>query len=323
MGSASLFLPGRSQPQLVHFAVERGEAVMGGDIRLGPVAELQQRYGAPGGSAGLSGARGIVTIDGASRLWPGGVIPYEIDGSVGDWSRREIAAAVQELDARTRLTLRPRSPLDQDYIVFNVENSEGTCDSHLGKSGGGQPVRVRGCPRAAVIHEILHAAGFDHEHQRADRDAFVSILWDNVEPSQRVWLERIDEQRTVHSSYDHHSIMHYQSTAFSRNGKPTIVSRVPGVDVHGVEQLSALDIQAIDKVYAGDGAEPGGGGLPPIFGDLGIPLPGLGQGKLPLPLPLPSAGGSLPLPLPSSGGSLPLPQWGNLEEVAESIRLPW
>lgn len=309
----------------MRFTVEQGEAVMGGDIRLGPVESLQQRYGAPGSSAGLRDVHGMVTIDGESRLWPGGVMPYVIDGDVGDKLRGEIMAAMSELDQRTNLTLRPRTPADQDYIVFNAQNTGGTCDSLLGRSGGGQPVRVNGCGRAAVMHEILHAAGFDHEHQRADRDNYVTILWENVEPSHREWLERIDEQRTAQSPYDHQSIMHYQSTAFSRNGRPTIVSRVPGVAVRGVEGLSPTDLQSINRIYSGSSSEPIAG-LPAIFGGLGLPLPG-GMGS-----PLPGGGGSqLPLPggvgqlpLPSSGGSLPsLPQWGGWQDAAGSLPLPW
>lgn len=307
-GAAWLYLPGSSEPQLVRYTVEDGEAVMGGDIRLGPVDALQQSYGPPSQRAGLGDAHGLVSISGSSGLWPGGVIPYEIDGSVGDKLRAEIAAAVRELDERTTLSIRPRTSLDQDYIVFNTQNPGGTCDSLLGRrGGGGQPVRVNGCGRAAVMHEILHAAGFDHEHQRADRDAYVTILWENVQPAQREWLERIDKNRTVHTAYDHHSIMHYQSTAFSRNGRPTIVSRVPGVDVRGVQQLSSLDIQAVDRVYAGGGGEPGG--APPIFGGLELPLPGWVQSKL---------------PLPGVVSSLPgLPQLGTIAEAAGSFRLPW
>lgn len=31
-----------------------------------------------------------------------------------------------------------------------------------------------------IIHEVLHALGFFHEHQRPDRDDFVQIIMDNV-----------------------------------------------------------------------------------------------------------------------------------------------
>ena len=34
-----------------------------------------------------------------------------------------------------------------------------------------------------VIHELMHVLGFYHEHQRPDRDKYVKLDLDNIEPS--------------------------------------------------------------------------------------------------------------------------------------------
>ena len=40
------------------------------------------------------------------------------------------------------------------------------------------------------VHEFLHTLGFVHEHTRPDRDDFISINFDNIEPGE----EKISHQ---------------------------------------------------------------------------------------------------------------------------------
>ncbi|HWO09815.1 MAG TPA: hypothetical protein VNN80_10060, partial [Polyangiaceae bacterium] len=47
VGSAWLFLPGNASQQLVNFATVNGQAVLEGDIMLGPATALPFRYGVP------------------------------------------------------------------------------------------------------------------------------------------------------------------------------------------------------------------------------------------------------------------------------------
>ena len=39
-----------------------------------------------------------------------------------------------------------------------------------------------------VMHEIMHALGFYHEHNRPDRNAFVTVQWQNIEPGEHLCL---------------------------------------------------------------------------------------------------------------------------------------
>ena len=36
--------------------------------------------------------------------------------------------------------------------------------------------------QGTIMHEFLHALAFHHEHMRADKDDYVTIHWDNIEP---------------------------------------------------------------------------------------------------------------------------------------------
>src|SRR5688572_5268797 len=76
-GSALLYLPGYAVRQLVQFEVINGMAVRGGDVMLGPVTHLPFMYGMPR----HANVHSAVATASTSHLWPGGDIPFEIDGS--------------------------------------------------------------------------------------------------------------------------------------------------------------------------------------------------------------------------------------------------
>ena len=56
------------------------------------------------------------------------------------------------------------------------------CHSYVGRITGAQPLYLDiPCQRVGVAtHEIFHALGFHHEHQRGDRDKYIRIEWDNI-----------------------------------------------------------------------------------------------------------------------------------------------
>ena len=40
------------------------------------------------------------------------------------------------------------------------------------------------------VHELLHTLGFVHEHTRPDRDDFISVNMDNIEPGKEKNFEK-------------------------------------------------------------------------------------------------------------------------------------
>lgn len=52
--------------------------------------------------------------------------------------------------------------------------------------------------------------------------------------------------------YDYSSIMHYDTTAFSMNGRPTMVPRRSGVTIGDAEELSPIDIAEVRHFYRCD-----------------------------------------------------------------------
>lgn len=70
------------------------------------------------------------------------------------------------------------------------------CWSTVGRNGGQQllSLSVYGCmDRGIIQHELLHALGFHHEHNRSDRDEHVRINWENVPEGEL--LLRVDRSK--------------------------------------------------------------------------------------------------------------------------------
>lgn len=98
----------------------------------------------------------------------------------------------------------------------------------MGKAGGGQDLLIAAnCFQGrTVAHEIIHAMGFFHEHSRPDRDNYVTIVLENVVEPYKHNFDKIPSSLTFGVPYDGLSIMHYPEDAFSKNKKPTIISKV-------------------------------------------------------------------------------------------------
>ncbi|KAL6428199.1 hypothetical protein ACFW04_008498 [Cataglyphis niger] len=131
----------------------------------------------------------------------------------------------------TCIRFKPYTGEESDYIRITAGNSG--CWSSVGRIGGRQDVnlQVPGCltQRGTVIHELMHAVGFLHEHSRYERDDYVDILWQNISPGHTHNFNKAPAEVTdaFGVGYDYSSVMHYSSTAFSKNNQlKTIVPKV-------------------------------------------------------------------------------------------------
>lgn len=185
---------------------------------------------------------------GPIQLW-GHEIPYGIATTLPNPGRVE--DAIQYLQKSTNLVFVPL--VDQvDGIVFEPGSEH--CLSALGKVGGRQPIRLAvNCGRTEILHEMLHALGFLHEHSRTDRDQFVEVLWDNVDPKYK------DQFRILPSSledpgrntpFDLRSVMLYPSNLFPKEpGLVTLRARNGAMLSPVRDGLSPGDLRRIREIY--------------------------------------------------------------------------
>lgn len=166
---------------------------------------------------------------------------------------------MDEVEAVTCVRFKPRRH-ERDYVAIH---SGPFCKSFLGRTGGPQEMslNINICfQKGIIIHELLHALGYIHMHNRPDRDNHVKVLWNNIDQRFLSEFSKVDEGTFNYygTPYDYQSIMHYGPTAFSKNGARTITPRNSAYsDLIGQRtSLSDGDISRINnkyKCYGGGG----------------------------------------------------------------------
>jgi len=271
----SLFVLAYGQTDLVHTTddVLVGE-IMEGDIMVDEnlVARLKALEDISGRSDEKDGSGHRRRLGQAGNpLWENGIFYYAYDKAFpADWRVlvRDAMDAMEE-------TLHPDRKCiqfvesDEEYHVKFVKESG--CYSHLGRVQSGfnpnfQKLSLNpGCweirrgqkASGVIVHELMHALGFIHEHSRSDRDDYIRMNFENVtnEPKgSEAWKRAVynwskfPEGLEMHdTTYDYNSIMHYLPFAGSINLKPVMEKINQPNGSHGVEWQNEL----IDRYYTG------------------------------------------------------------------------
>lgn len=188
--------------------------------------------------------------------WPNATIPLFIQEKHFNETEVElIIQAIRDYHTMTCLRFKPYEVSDDNWVV--ITGNQWGCWSSIGMQGvGGQHLNLQTgskcMTKGTVIHELLHAAGFLHQHSASNRDDFIEILWENVFPPQKSSFRKIPATSITdfNTTYDYASILHYSAKAFSKNGEPTIVPLQNITVVLGQRKgFSVIDIHKVNQMY--------------------------------------------------------------------------
>ncbi|XP_078475608.1 uncharacterized protein LOC144736834 [Lampetra planeri] len=175
---------------------------------------------------------------------------YDVCRGFDTNDKENIQQAVNEFAEETCIRLI-RKDNQEDYINFQALDGSW---SFLGKKGGAQSVSLEPgkVDRGTVLHELMHALGFHHEHCRSDRDQHIKVHEDNIKEHELGQFKRLECSGSGEDlPYDYLSIMHYgryasSSDHMSETITPTTAAKAPIGQRSG---LSPLDVLRVHRKY--------------------------------------------------------------------------
>jgi hypothetical protein len=150
------------------------------------------------------------------KKWPGETIFFQVSAKVRELdSSGNVQRAVNVWQSNTSLRFVNAPAPNRIVFVFSLESAAtGRCSSHIGMRGGVQQIRCAAPFRVGTLmHEIGHAIGLYHEHQRPDRNKVVEVF--PFSPTADFGIKRPPWAFPV-GPYGCASIMHYRRGRFQK-----------------------------------------------------------------------------------------------------------
>ena len=210
--------------------------------------------------------------------WPSGVIPYDISKLTPEQQAVALRGMQRWMDTGAKISFISRTT-EVEYVYFTGKTDAGNNTTFTGfKKGERNEVNITAFwwrqQEWMPAHELGHVLGFSHEHQRWDRDQYVTILYENIKPGRAEDYDWVPKTNCLANSlpYDFRSIMHYRICWASKceDQCKDMVGSSPCSVIEPVDKqndsiigqwtdngISALDAERARIVYGAEGTASG------------------------------------------------------------------
>ena len=195
------------------------------------------------------------------QKWDNGIVPFVADCSLEKHELALFSEAMKEIEDKTGIKFIRYNKLEHTNYIVLTDHADGVASAWVGKMQvpGWQPVNLdtpwmnTDYNVVSAIHELMHTLGWPHTQSRPDRDAYVTILDENIEDANKHNFNKdysdVFEKVQKCRPYNYDSIMHYPKQAFSKNGLDTISTK-DGNKMNVIGNRDALTSQDIDEIKA-------------------------------------------------------------------------
>jgi len=208
--------------------------------------------------SGSEGSASIMKV--TIYSWPGGKIPYSIDGEFTEKELIYIENAMAEWSSYCNIEFidyTNENELPARTLI--IEKTDGTSSTTVGYARN-PSLKVTNQSKVYQRHFVLlfgHIIGLLKEHQRPDRDKYITIHWENIHEYAISHYTKIDSTLIEEENfmYDTASVMHYTRTQGNKSFGLRCFDYNSGEDYTRAHYVSEGDAEKVSFIYGLPGSE--------------------------------------------------------------------